>query len=131
MQDKYLYEMELTGPKADVDRLTEQFKNCPCVPDELVPQYLLADEDYHGPSTRTFQIDPDIGGIDEWISSTDDISTFAMTAPEVEIILHTINVNNPLDEYMEIWQYGKYACDKVKLTINTEDEMRELLMNME
>ncbi|MBD5584083.1 MAG: hypothetical protein HDQ88_03300 [Clostridia bacterium] len=131
MYDKYSYYMSLTGPKADVDKLTERFRNCPDVPEELVPHYFLDDPDYDGPVTRTFQIDPDVGAIDEWTSSTEDVSTLAMTAPDVEIILHTVNLNNALEEYMEIWQHGKYACDKVKLAINSEDEMRELLINQE
>lgn len=129
MYDRYEYYMSLDGPTCDVERLSERFENCPCVPSELVINYKT--KDMNGRSTYTFGIDPDVDTIDEWASSTEDVSTLAMTAPDVEIILHTVNRTNPLEEYMEIWQHGKYACDKVRLAIRTEGEMRELLANME
>lgn len=123
--DQYNYYMLITGATEDVEAFVERLRNYPCVPPEIEPYYKATDMEGH--SVYKLCVDPDSDPIDEWNTSTEDITTFALMTPDVEVILHTINMNNALEEYMEIWHHGKYACDRTRLTINTEDEMREML----
>ena len=125
MYDSYRYYLTLSGSTDDVEAFAKRLEECPDVPSELVLNYRATD--MKGRSTYKFHVNPDSDPIDAWDTSTEDIAMFALMTPEVEVLLNTVNVNNSLEEYMEIWHHGKYACDSIRLAINTPDEMRKML----